>query len=189
MFINKIYCLKIHWDNRLLNCAPNLQIKTTTDCTDIRTYDHLKDGFDKGFNSHKFNKPAYRYEICVAIYSDNICWISGPFRAGTWQDKKLFTRPAGLEQLLENCGEKTVADNIYQRSKQVARKSKGKKRWKKWKQRALARHESVNSRLKNFGKLDTPFFCSEEKHEMMFTFAAIATNIDFGYRPLIESFV
>ena len=59
---------------------------------------------------------APRYD---QLLNNNICWIQGPFRAGTWQDKVIFTRPGGLEHVLENCGEKTVADNIYVKSRDV----------------------------------------------------------------------
>ena len=33
--------------------------------------------------SKKFNKAAFSYEIAIAIFRNQVCWINGPFPAGT----------------------------------------------------------------------------------------------------------
>ena len=62
--------------------------------------------------SHKFKKPAVRYEVCVSIQSGDIVWVNGPWRAGRYPDISIF-REGGLKDLLEASDERAEADLGY----------------------------------------------------------------------------
>jgi len=98
--------------------------------------------FDAKWWSHKFNGPGLRYEIALCIRTGTIVWAHGGLPCGEWPDIRL-ARNAFIGRLLP--GEKALADCGYrdlnffenpnrdQRLKQI-----------------LARHETVNSRVKQF---------------------------------------
>ena len=44
-----------------------------------------------GYWSFKYNHPGLSYEIGLSIFSDQIVWVNGPFRAGM-SDLKKFQR-------------------------------------------------------------------------------------------------
>ena len=62
------------------------------------------------FYSHKFKGSAVRYEVALCILTGEICWIHGPFPAGSWPDIVIFQN-----SLASNLGpfEHVEADDGY----------------------------------------------------------------------------
>lgn len=113
--------------------------------------------FNKKWFSHKFKAAGIRYEIGLSISRGDIVWASGGFPCGEWTDlkiaKDLYVHVASKEI--------TLADKGY-RSKYFKIRSNA------WEKRILARHETVNGRLKEFEILSTRFRHNLKKHPMAF---------------------
>ncbi|CAJ1944984.1 unnamed protein product [Cylindrotheca closterium] len=107
--------------------------------------------------SPKYKKAGLAYEIGVAVHHNKIVWVNGPFPAGE-NDKKIFDKPDGLRSKLKD-GQQCVADQGYRGNldKVVICNSRHDSQTKDVMERAKARQESVNSRLKNFRVLRMPF--------------------------------
>lgn len=126
--------------------------------------------FDKKWHSHKFKGPGLRCEVCVCIQTGDICWINGPFKCGRWNDVMTFR--GNLKQLLAP-GEMAECDGGYKadpscRDKHVIMNPSDHRA----KNNARARHENVNSDLKNFECLCQPW--RHDRHLHKFAFAAVA---------------
>jgi DDE superfamily endonuclease len=106
--------------------------------------------FDPEMCSPKLNHAAYAYEIGVSTRRSAIIWMNGPFKAGKYTDIKIF-REKGLRQQMPN-GKKAIADKGYNGEPDfLATPNRMDSHvLKKFKRRARARHESLNTRLKNF---------------------------------------
>lgn len=87
-----------------------------------------------GWYSKKFNRAGLAYELGVAIFHNQIVWINGPFPARQ-NDLKIFRKENGLMSKIPD----------------------GMMAVRKFKRRVLARHETVNSRLKAFKILNENF--------------------------------
>ena len=154
------------------------------DGADFRIPNHGPD-----FSSHKYKKKsALRYEVGLCILTGDICWINGPFKAGENNDLGIFVKPGGLRDVLRSHSEVTIADNLYKGHKEASYKNKGNKKWRKQKGRVLARHESVNSRLKAFGRLDSSFYCKKNEHRTIFIACTVFVQADMQFKPLMASF-
>ena len=62
------------------------------------------------FYSHKIKRLALRYEIALTILTGDMCWVSGPYKAGSWLDIKIFRD--SLTSHLEK-GERVEVDDGY----------------------------------------------------------------------------
>jgi hypothetical protein len=124
-----------------------------------------------------------KYEVAIAIYSNNICWSNGPFFASA-NESRIFREGLGLE-LPGNepvevdagpGGDPRLMKPLAGRST-VARKQKSKYR---------GRQETVFSRMKQFNVLDTHFHhtCTDEglymlKHQRCFDCILVVTQLKF----------
>ena len=81
----------------------------TVDGADFRIKEQRK-RFDPKWYSHKSNGPAVRYEVGICIQTGWICWINGPFPAGTWTDLRI-SRECLVDELKP--WELLLADNGY----------------------------------------------------------------------------
>jgi hypothetical protein len=150
----------------------------TVDGTDFRINEPKP--FDKKWFSHKFWAAGLRYEVAVCIQTGDIVWIHGPFPCGAWPDLKIFR--SALKQALAP-GEKVEADNGYPGKRGTVRTANDyvSQVDKKAKQRARARHETVNRRLKQFNCLKAVYRHDQDKHWMVFTAVAVCTQLSFDY--------
>ena len=107
--------------------------------------------------SHKYKKAGLTYEVAVAIHHNKIVWVNGPFPAGE-NDKAVFYKEGGLGSKLKE-GQFCIGDEGYSTltDKVATRNSLDTPRTKDLKERAKARQETVNARLKAFGVLSGPF--------------------------------
>ena len=178
---------KVRWEDRLLHHGDDRMVKTSTDGTDVPICEPSP--FSRSWWSHKLNGPGLRYELCVATSCSKIVWVHGPFRAGRWPDTKIFKR--GLRQVLNPLGEKTIADAGY-RGLQNWIQAKGDRflspRTRRFNDRARARHETVNRRVKQFDCLSQRWRHPLHKHEAMFMAVVCLTNIQLQYEPLFDLF-
>lgn len=114
--------------------------------------------FNKKWFSHKFNAAGVRYEIGLSIGSGDIVWASGGLPCGEWNDikvaKNLYVHYA--------CKELTLADKGYKCKKFFKQPSNAMEK------RILAKHETVNGRLKQFEILNCRFRHPLKKHPKVF---------------------
>ena len=157
---------QIDWDNRLEDDIFNdcLASVDGVDCLykTKRGYDGKP---DKRFYSYKYKKSGLRYEVCVAIRSNNIVWINGPFLPGEYNDLQIFRM--GLKQHLQE-GERVEADDIYESEAPhkcyTPRHCLVRQDQKLMRNRIKKRHETINRRLKVFKSLNVVFTHSVERH-------------------------
>jgi hypothetical protein len=170
--------LQVVFENRFRNDRRRT-CKITVDCTDCAISEPWpwESGFNRQFFSHKINGAALKYEVGVCIQTGDIVWVNGPFKAGKWNDIKLYRRTL-KEQLLP--GEMVEADRGYRGDETVRCPDTVFSRSdKQAKQKARARHETVNGRLKNFRVLASVFRHERNLHQFVFYAVAVLIQISF----------
>ncbi|MEL7342975.1 MAG: transposase family protein [Bacteroidota bacterium] len=114
---------------------------------------------DKEFYSHKYAKAGINYEFGIAIATSRLVWMNGPFKAGV-NDVKIFSE-RGLQAKLAECRKKAIGDRGYrgkEYEKQVSTyNAHDSRNVKKFKSRALKRHENFNGMTKRFACLHGRF--------------------------------
>jgi DDE superfamily endonuclease len=111
---------------------------------------------DRQYYSHKFAKAGINYELAIAIATQRLVWMAGPYKAGT-NDVTIFK--SGLKLKLAECGKKAIGDRGYTgHHEQVSTyNAHDSRNVKKFKSRALKRHETFNFMTKRFKCLDGRF--------------------------------
>jgi hypothetical protein len=148
------------------------------DGTDCKTWEQKHPLFpqDRQTFSKKFNHGGLKYEIGVALFEDQICWVNGPFPAGR-HDLTIF-RNDGLMDLIP-LGKMVMADRGYRTSKPgevnmlATPDDRDEPDLKRFKSRARCRTETVMGRLKEFKCLSDTFRHGVEKHEWAFKAVAV----------------
>lgn len=128
----------------------------TLDGTDCRIREPIP--FNKKWFSHKFKAAGVRYEIGLSIGNGDIVWASGGLPCGDWPDLKI----AKDQYLRYAKNEITLADKGYRFKNYFKQPSNS------YEKRLLARHESVNGRLKQFEILNSRFRHPLKKHPLVF---------------------
>jgi hypothetical protein len=171
----------IRLENRFIN-APNNMVGRpylTGDCSDFKINEPFP--FHTKWCSPKFRGPGMKYEVCIAIYSPNICWSNGPHVASA-SEGTIFRTGLGLvipddEPIEVDAGVKGDPRLMLplMGTTSLARKQKSVYR---------ARQESIFSRMKQFNVLDTHFHhtCTEEvdymkKHQICFDSVLVITQL------------
>ena len=139
-----------------------------------------KDGRRLTFNpkwfSHKFNGPGVRYETATNIQTGDIVWTNGPFPCGRWPDAVIFNHQ--LRHMLDD-DEMVEADGTYKGMPYEVRMPfnyvSGADKWAK--KHALARHEVIHRRLKQFGILGQTFRHDLYLHKVVFQSCAALTQL------------
>jgi DDE superfamily endonuclease len=133
--------------------------------------------------SHKFKGPGLTYEIGVGLFESKIVWINGPFPAGE-SDLHVYQKMGGLKyNIPEN--KWVIADNGYQGEATISAPNPlDTDAVKLFKKRARARHETINSRVKNFAILEQRFRHAINKHHVVFEAVAVIIQyeMDNGYK-------
>lgn len=173
--------LQIEWDNRFINDIGNdcLVSVDGTDCPLINVFDE-NGRPDTRYYSYKHKRAGLRYEVALALRSENIVWIAGPYLPGRLNDISIFRLPGGLKEHLTQ-GERVEADDGYMgdcpqyircpgglTSLNAQRKMRG---------RLRMRHEAINARMKIYKCLEFRFRHGIEKHSSCFRAAAVITQI------------
>lgn len=121
---------------------------------------------DNDYYSWKLNQAGLAYEIALSLTESRIVWTSGPFKAKT-NDISIFKH--GLRALIPK-GMRVIADKGYRGYPDVLAIPNwfDSKQLRKFKRRASARQETINSRLKNFRCMALSFRHGPKKHAACF---------------------
>lgn len=139
------------------------------DGTDCRIKEPIP--FSKKWFSHKFKSAGLRYEVGVSIKLGHIVWVNGPFPCGSYPDGNSFNN--GIKQYLD-INENVISDKGYSSSACVTEHSiNGNTKFLK---RILARHETVNKRIKQFKVVSNKFRHNKRLHSVCFHSAAQLTQ-------------
>ena len=144
-----------------------------------------------GWFSKKYNKAGLAYELGIAIFHNQLCWINGPFPAGH-NDMKMFKNDNGLMEKIP-AGRKAIGDEGYVGAPDhvATRNPFDSDAVKRFKKRVKARHETFNGRLKDFGILEQRFrgqgASRVEKHKAVFEACCVLVQyqMDNGH-PLFD---
>lgn len=112
--------------------------------------------------SHKFKCAGVRYEIGLCIKTGKIVWANGAYPCGSWPDIKI-ARDSYLYRI--DASEYTLADKGY--SGDINFITPNDTNGKRHKQ-IMARHETVNKRMKQFNVLKKKFHHDVVKHPRCF---------------------
>jgi hypothetical protein len=126
------------------------------DGTDFKIYEQKP--FDKKWFSHKFKGPGLRYEIGISIQSGDIVWASGGVPCGEYPDIKLAKEL--YVKFAQN--EITLADKGYRDRKFFKIPENA------FEKRVLARHETLNGKIRTFAILSDRFRHQLNKHPIVF---------------------
>lgn len=146
--------MQIKFENRNKNSTSNT--KVSLDGVDFRIREPIP--FNKKWFSHKFKAAGIRYEIGISIETGEIVWASGGLPCGEWPDLKI------ARQLYVHYAknELTLADKGYRGSVYFKQPTNIIEK------RILARHETLNGRLKNFLILSSKYRHPLKKHPRVF---------------------
>ena len=147
--------------------------KTSIDCVDCRSEETYP--FDPDNFSYKVNGPGIRYEIDLCIQSGDIIWVNGPFRPGEMNDDGV-AKTKGFWSALAP-GEMFLVDSIYSGAKAITPNGRI-NRDQSMKSTARARHETVNSKLKQFAILRVEFRHGFHRHGQVFHSIAAICQIE-----------
>ena len=155
----------------------------SVDGTDFR----IAMGYRKPFWSYKFKKSGLRYEVGLCILTGDICWWSGPYAPGVWNDLAIFRDSLAL--MLEP-GERCETDRGYQGSAPTHIKCPG-VCWAdpdtaEIQHRVRSRQETVNERFKNWAILATPYRHDFLEHQTVFGAIVVLTQLSFAANPLFQ---
>ena len=174
------FVFKIKWNKRLKEDNGSA-CKVSVDGTDFKVA-QIKP-FWKGWYSHKFKGPGLRYEVGVSIQCGDIVWINGPFPCGAWPDIKIFRQ--ALKGKLISAGERVEADDGYRGEPRCVDLPKemafGFPDQLSKKAALRHRHETVNSRFKNFSILKDTFRSHFIKHGDVFRTIVVLTQLNIKY--------
>jgi hypothetical protein len=132
--------------------------------------------------SHKFNGAGVAYELAIAIHSNRLVWINGPFPASR-HDITIFRSPedpaTGLMARIPE-GKRAIGDSGYggEPNKVSVSRSDDDKETKKFKARVKSRHETFNGRLKNFRVLSIPFRNGYDRHQEVFEACCVCMQLE-----------
>lgn len=160
---------QVKWENRLKN-ASNKKIRVSLDGVDCRIREPQP--FNKKWFSHKFKAAGIRYEIGISVVGGELVWIHGGFPCGEWPDLKI----AKETYIHFAAKEITLADKGYRLKKYFKQPSS------RIEKRILARHETLNGRIKEFAILSQRFRNNVKKHPLVFyaVVNVIQTSIENG---------
>jgi hypothetical protein len=144
-------------------------------------------GYRKAFWSYKFKKSRLRYKMGLCIRTGDICWWSGPYAPGMWNDLAIFWD--SLVSMLEP-GERCETDGGYQGAAPAYVKCSGvlvaDPNTAEIQQRVWCRQETVNERFKNWAILSTPYRHDFLEHQTVFGAIVVLTQLSFAANPLFQ---
>lgn len=175
------HILQFHWEERFDGAVSGQTSFCSLDGLDLKIQEPTP--FSTKWFSHKFRGPGLRYEIALNIRKGEIVWVHGGYPCGLYPDLKL-AREAYVD--LVNPGERSVADKGYNDAIYFILKTARNARDHST---IMARHESVNKRMKQFKILKNTYRHSLEKHPLVFHAVANLTQLMLknGY-PLFSLF-
>ena len=121
---------------------------------------------DPSYFSFKHHAPGFNYEVCIALFESKCIWLSGPHKAGTYNDAKMF-KECGLKDKLKRAGKKAIGDDGYKgfSNQIVTANALDSEAVREFKVRARQRHEIYNSKLKTYDILSERFRCKNNPND------------------------
>lgn len=134
--------------------------------------------------SPKINGPAAAYEVAISTQRSEIVWINGPFPGGK-PDISIFREPDGLSTIIPP-GRMLIGDQGYRGDDRISIRTRfDTLELRNFRQRACARQETINSRLKSFKVLSTDFRHGFENHKKAFEAVCVLVQYEItGPHPL-----
>ena len=157
----------------------------TVDGVHFRTREIRKEPSSSWY-SHKHKGPGVTYELGISIWESKLVWIHGPFKAGK-NDVGMFKGDGGLEEKVP-ASKRVLGDSAYKSSSKASVKDAlDSRELKSFKNRALARHETFNGRIKTFSVLENRWRHCLTKHKSVLEAVCILVQYDMenGF-PLFE---
>lgn len=187
-FLQKIaalQALKIKWSDVLIDGQTWVMTVDGTHCW-TKEPGHPVYSHDRKAHSHKLNTAGLTYELGVLL-TGSLVWINGPFKAGT-NDLEIFLQPGGLKARLLQAGKKAIGDKGYRGHHEAVstQNSTDDRPIRKFKTRALNRHEKINGRIKMFKCMTDRFRHSTEYHNLCFRCCCVLTVYDTDTNPLYD---
>ena len=187
LFIRKIQALK---DQKILwpDDCPDIWV-CSVDGTHVWVHEvaHEEFSLDPEYFSHKHNKSGLTFELGVSLREQRLLWVNGGFKAGR-NDKQIFVEE-GLRDLLSASGKRAIGDSGYEGYHEVSiPNSIDRRNVRKFKTRALKRHEKVNGYLKVFDCLKGRFRHSPDQLTECFEAACVLVQyqLDVGQNYLFD---
>ena len=168
-YIIKVQALKeqkIVWPNNFGNDEWGLTVDGTHCC--IREPIHPEFSYNPKTYSHKFAKAGLNYELGISLWSNRLIWMNGPYVAGM-NDKSVLLEK-GLRAKLLDSKIKAIGDSGYTGNHDVVScpNVSDTNAVKKFKSRALKRHEKFNGLIKTFECFNQKFRHSQDKFKHSF---------------------
>ena len=149
---------------------------------------------DREYFSHKYGHAGLCYELGISISESKLVWMNGKFKAGR-SDNSIFKKE-GLMAKLISTGKRAIGDSGYPGHPEVIStpNNHDSSKVKKFKSRALKRHEKFNGMIKAFDCLKGRFRHSVDRFEQCMEAVCVVCQykMDMGdrlYNVLIESLV
>ena len=179
--ISKLAKEKIVWPKEKFKKEGSPKIPFSLDCVDCPILEpkHPTYNLDKSYSSHKFKKAGLRYELAISLHSSDLIWINGPFKAGGDADIKIFRK--ALKAKVKELGDrKGLADGGYEGEGDYLDipNSLDEDYEHAYKSRGRCRHETFNSRIKNYAAMSNKWKQGQKKHKL--AFVAICVTLQFG---------
>jgi hypothetical protein len=140
-----------------------------------------------GWYSHKSNGAGLAYELGIAIHQNKLVWINGPFPAGTHNDLSMYRAENGLKSKMPP-GKKCIADRLYRNEPTITiRNPLDNADVSEFKNRAQARHETFNKKIKTYKILDQRFRHGVQKHKQVFEAVCVIAQYEMeNGHPLFD---
>lgn len=151
---------QIKWENRFNNSIPEQVCFCSLDGVDFQIMEPTP--FSVQWYSHKFKGPGLRYEIGICINTGDIVWVNGGYPCGCYSDLKLARE--GYTDAV-NIGELTMADKGYNDPNYFILPTSSNSDAHNL---VMARHETVNKRIRQFNILKNVFRNSIHNHQNIF---------------------
>jgi DDE superfamily endonuclease len=121
---------------------------------------------DTSYFSFKHHAAGFNYEIGIDLFRSKCIWLSGPHKAGEYNDAKIY-KNFGLHDKLKLLGKKAIADEGYRGFTSTISTHNGldSQPVREFKTRARQRHEAYNGMLKQFQVLSDRFRCKTNVNE------------------------
>ena len=140
----------------------------TVDGTHLRTLEPGDSDVpkDPAYFSFKHHTAGFNYEVGIDLFESRCIWLSGPWKAGLYNDRKVF-KEKGLKQKLEQSGKMAIGDDGYTGYPDLisTANSLDSKEVSEFKSRARQRHEIYNGKLKQFDILSERFRCKNNPND------------------------
>jgi hypothetical protein len=174
------FSIQVVFDDRFKGTTKKTKHFVSVDGTNFMIYEQTP--FDRRWWSHKFNGPAVRYEIAVAIYNISIVHINGPFACGANPDSGIFERKlhhilAAFERCISDKGYRAHKDKCTFIEKDGRVNGKDSSFMRKLIACITARRETVNKRFKQWGIISQCYRHNLKKHQHAFRAVAGMTQI------------